>query len=107
MNEIVIQGPLGHAWRFDRKPKTKAHKAGLAGWILVAPFAHPAWSQYMFSLIHLRPIKGTQEVVFDFPGATHQLFVYALNPEHNITLETDPEDTIHFLQPINQKVMQE
>lgn len=64
-------------------------------WWVRAPFAHPLWHSYMFSLADLTtPTK--QPAIIRMEGATHELVVFALDPAH-------PETSFppHLLQPAN------
>jgi len=55
----------------------------LCTWLLTAPHAHPAWSQYLMPVVRLRDgIPGMPPPKRQFPGATHELIVIALDPEH-------------------------
>lgn len=98
---VLLKGPGGEAWPWRRKPSEAAHSASLGSWIVTAAFAHPIWSQYAFSLIHLRPIEGTPDAHVRLAGATHELLVSALDPKHKMTPEMDPEVTLHYLIPMN------
>lgn len=81
-----LKGEKGRAWKInlDRLRQVfkvdKAEDAGLAGWIVEAPWAHPVWHSYAIGLIHLRPIEGQPPPVISREGATHEMFVYALDP---------------------------
>lgn len=51
-------------------------------WLVTAPHAHPAWSQYMLGTVRLRDLEGFPPPKRHFTGATHEINVVALNPEH-------------------------
>lgn len=87
--ETLEHGPFS-AWRLDWSAKLRAegyepaHDAGLASWIIQAPWAHPTWHSYWLHVVHLRPIdrgSGPIETKFYLAGATHELWLYALNPD--------------------------
>jgi len=60
----------------------RLNKAYQATWVITAAWAHPLWSQYTFWLYDLTtPIHG-MKTDFKFEGATHELMVYALDPDH-------------------------
>lgn len=83
-----MMGAAGKAWRYDlarirrregwwrRKPD-----ASLLSWLIEAKWAHPLWHSYALHLIHLRPVEGLNEPKIYLPGATHEIFLYALDPE--------------------------
>jgi hypothetical protein len=87
----VVQGPHGRAWLCDRLAGLRklkfdpAQDASLDHWMVEAPWAHPAWHSYSILLIHLREMPGEQKgaTKFYIPDATHELMVYALNPEQD------------------------
>jgi hypothetical protein len=82
-----IVGPHGKAWRCDlaellRTQNVKADdNAGLVQWIAEAPWAHPIWHSYMLTLMHLRPMPDNRPTQFYLEGATHEMWLYALDPE--------------------------
>jgi len=55
-----------------------AHPAALASAVLHRPDAHPFWSYYQISAIHLRPIEGMAPARKHNPASTHELQVLAL-----------------------------
>lgn len=55
-----------------------------ATWLITAPWAHPAWSQYALVLIDLTTPSDQPPVIF-LDGATHELLLFALNPSHPAT----------------------
>ncbi len=98
----VIKGPGGQYWEHLRKSDTPNHQAHIGAYILDAPWIHPAWSQYVFNLVHLRPLEEVDEaVIIAYPRATHHMWVYALDPKVRMTPETDPQDPVLCLTPQN------
>lgn len=85
--EPVISGPHGKAWLCDTAKGREImglsgeNDATLAHWIVEAPWAHPAWHSYSIVLVHLRPMPDNQETIFYLDDATHEMWLYALNPE--------------------------
>jgi hypothetical protein len=82
-----VTGPHGRAWavrlasaRLARgfKPEDDAM---VAGWVVEAPWAHPAWHSYALLLMHLRPMPDNRPTKFYLEGATHEIWLYALNPD--------------------------
>jgi len=71
------------AWRLTMPPEARA-QIGL--WLLRCPFAHPIWSQWVFSLAHLRPLEGLPAAV----GSGHNLAIYAVDP----CVELDPDEPV-------------
>jgi len=51
-------------------------------WLITAPAYHPAWSQYLLVVVRLRDLPGWPEPYLQFPGATHELIVITLDPDH-------------------------
>lgn len=101
MKTAGIKGPHGEAWMIDldaigRKIGVKEH-ASVVGWIISAPWAHPLWHSYSLNLIHLRPLPGYPPPTIYLPGATHEIILHALDPDHKINLEETPR----WLSPAN------
>ena len=98
-------GPAGTAWKIDvaklvhQVPDTKAT---LAVWLVWCPGAHPFWHWWLISVIHLRPLEGVRPAFIREPGATHEVIVASLDPDHPIP---DPRafriEDIRFLTPID------
>jgi hypothetical protein len=95
----ALYGPAGSATEVRDVAQTAAQSATLATWFCVIPGAHPFWSRYVLSVIHLRPIPGTPPARLVFPEATHEVLVVALNPEHHP--RADDLATWQHLTPIN------
>lgn len=92
-----FEGTMGQAWVFDVPRTTKAHEAAIMSWIIHAPHAHPLWSHYLMSLIHLRPIPGAEDALKYHPDATHEIIVFAVDPASEIVNGVAPS----LLQPAN------
>lgn len=91
MRNPDITGPLGRAWRVA--PETQHERpdttATLAQWLLTVPAAHPVWHSYALAVVHLRDIPGVKPAVKQTPDATHEVILFALNPEKDLP---DPDD---------------
>lgn len=75
-------------------------------WLITAPGYHPLWSQYLLAVVRLRDLEGWPPPKRQFPGATHELLVVTLNPEHGPYDETLPSKfapggNLPYLTPIN------
>jgi hypothetical protein len=98
----IYQGAHGRAWSYRYTVRRAAQYAAVGAWIVEAPWAHPVWSQYAVSVVHLRPIEGAAPPNITRPGATHEILVRAISPDFP-RAPTDPVDApIHDLSPINQ-----
>jgi hypothetical protein len=100
-------GPFGRAWTCDvdafalaKGIAPDAH-ATLAQWIIEARWAHPIWDSYAIILMHLRPMADGRETLIHREGATHEMLVFALNPEHPRSPTIHGTGPVHFLQPVN------
>jgi hypothetical protein len=58
--------------------------AGVASWFVEAPWAHPAWNNYWLYICHLRPMPDNRPTMFYLEGATHEMWLYAMNPDWQI-----------------------
>lgn len=83
-----LTGLHARAWRVDieatrRKLKRTAEQDGTVGvWIAEAPWAHPFWHSYAIVLLHLRPLPDKGAARFYLEGATHEIWVQALNADY-------------------------
>lgn len=75
-----MAGEFGSAERVPSENLADA-PAQLATWIVTAPIWHPLWSQYMIAVISLADFDGHEPAHRQFPEATHELTVLALNPD--------------------------
>jgi hypothetical protein len=73
----TASGPAGRFWRCT---PFKDPKAVIAEWVLEAPGAHIAWHSYGLSLVTLADIGDGEEIINHLEGATHEFWLYALNP---------------------------
>lgn len=99
----VATGPYGTARRIPPANYRDSKPAGIDGWIITAPHAHPLWSQYALAVVSLAEIPGQPDAHRHYPEATHELHVLALNPEHGPydAARIGPPGTIHYLTPVN------
>ena len=83
----VLHGPHGRAWLCDLAKGAKIMKlapgqdATLAHWVIEAPDAHPVWHSYSLIVIHLRPMPDNRPTMFYIDGATHEMWLYAIDPD--------------------------
>lgn len=87
-NKPDFTGDFGLAWRCDlpalretvaKESGDNAQDCALGLWIVEAAWAHPIWHSYIFTLVHLRPADRPTKFYLD--GATHEMWVQALDPE--------------------------
>lgn len=76
-------GAYAKAWKIDLAECRKNPEDGsIAAWIVNCPQAHPFWSNYMVSMVHLRPIADSAYPIHLYlEGATHEICVVALDPD--------------------------
>jgi hypothetical protein len=95
-------GPWGTAWKLDEAKLNKesiAPHSGIAMWVIHVPQSHPHWPWVRLSLIHLRDVPGLGPAHIFLPGATHEIIVQALNPDHYPpSVDSVP---VNVLRPIN------
>lgn len=82
-----LEGIAGRAWRvpFDQRDWPCA----IASWVFFSPYQAAAWSGYYLGLIHLRDVPGIPPATLEFPGATHEIVVHALDDRGR---DIDPDD---------------
>lgn len=62
----------------------KDWEAHVASWLLTVPGAHPFWTQFVLSAVHLREIPGVRSPTIHLEGATHELVLAALSPRMGV-----------------------
>ena len=102
----ALSGVAGRAWQVRMLPlgerEKRDHDGCVSAWIINAPGAHPFWSYWIMSIVHLRQIPGAPPAKFQFPGATHELQIVTLNPEHALpSLDAGRGWQPHFLTPLD------
>lgn len=103
----TIDGPHGKAWAVDLDHArnilgVRVEDDGtVAAWIVEAPWAHPFWHSYVIVLIHLRPMPDGRSTKMYLPGATHEMWLQALDPEHPRAPAISGNGPWHPLKPSN------
>ncbi len=83
-----LTGTHGRAWKVDvpavarRRPGGPPAELCCAHWVVEARWAHPIWHSYFVGCVALRDMPGVPPAKIHLHGATHEVLVYALNPEH-------------------------
>lgn len=83
----TIIGAHGEAWEIDLLTsralcgETDETDTTVALWVVFAPWAHAYWSYYLIGAIHLRPMAKLKAPTIFLPGATHEIMIFALDPE--------------------------
>jgi hypothetical protein len=77
--EPDFSGSAGRAWKLEVWGPQAA--ATVCHFLITAPVYHPLWYQYDLAVIRLGSFPGLPAAHLQFPGATHELMVMALNPE--------------------------
>ena len=105
--ESEFKSPYGCAHLIPWAAGTPEVAETVCSWLLTAPRAHPLWAQYTLGAVRLRDdVPGFPPPYRQFIGATHELFVVALNPEHGpFTVEKmlgyQHTHNMPFLLPVN------
>lgn len=72
----------------------------IAQWLLDAPGAHPHWRYHVLTVVHLRPLEGIPEASVQFPGASHEMQVLALDPTKDDVVDSADWSTMtHWMTP--------
>lgn len=101
----TMRGKLGDAWLIDMEAVSRRrgivndpHAAvTLPCWIASAAYAHPLWSHYVVMCIALRDVAGVPKAKVNLEGATHEIMVFALDPDRKPAVDDMPRT----LQPAN------
>lgn len=96
---------VGKYGRADRVPLSNFPDAPaqLISWIVTAPGWNRFWSQYMIAVVSLADFPGHEPAHLQYPEATHELLVIALNPDHGpYHAETTTQDNpVKYMLPYN------
>jgi len=92
-------GRVGTSEVITAKPGKADQTATLKAWLLHLPGQHPFWSDYMFGVVHLRPIEGGRPPVKIMPDAEHEMIVVALDPSRKPN--ASDINTLIPLHPVN------
>lgn len=103
--EPTMRGKLGNAWLIDAEALCRRHNivddprasVTLPSWIASAAYAHPMWSHYLIACIALRDVPGVPKAKVNLAGATHEVMVFALDPNIKPAVDDNPR----ALHPIN------
>lgn len=101
-HEEAIEGSAGTAVRLGftlSDTDLNDISATLGMWFLTCPGQSPAWYHFMISCIHLREIEGVKAAHLEFPEATHEFLLLALDPSLNP--EPTKPKTWQYLRPVN------
>jgi hypothetical protein len=92
-----ISGPHGRAWRADLAAILAQQRAkhgsapplelNVCGWYVHAPFSHPIWPCVAINCISLRDVLGWPPAKINLEGATHELFVGAIDPDTPVRID--------------------
>lgn len=99
----TLTGAHGRAWTCDLDAARRMcgvaaeQDAMLASWVIEARWAHPFWHSYSLMVYHLRPLPDARPTKFYLAGATHEVLLYALNPEEprEPAIKGGPHDWLH------------
>lgn len=82
MDEITtlpdMMGPVGRYWKLTKFPSERSNFYAM--YLVEAPFAHPIWHSYLFSLVDLVWRPGDASLNIHLEGATHEFVVTAMHP---------------------------
>ena len=91
--------------RADKVPQENFPNAPaqLVSWIITAPGWHRFWDQYMIAIVSLADFPGHEPAKLQYPEATHELLVIALNPDSGPYQagSTTEENPVKYLLPHN------
>lgn len=98
--EPTTQGEFGKAWVVQADPS----KGSITSFQLERPHAHPWWSWYVVSVVHLRDIEGSRPATKLYPEAEYEFQIIALHPDDPVPDPgeiTSGKNNYSFLTPLN------
>lgn len=70
------------AWHVVPREGSPARATTVRSWLLHCPGAHLAWSYWLVSVVHLRPVEGMPDAKKHYPESEHELLSVALAPDY-------------------------
>lgn len=97
-----VRGPYGLAVELPIGPTDGPE---VAHWLFTADRVqlHPVWDQWVIACVGLGEVPGLPPPHLQFEGATHEVLIITVDPDHPVTPElvAQPGAKLHYLQPIN------
>ena len=94
----TLQGEASYA--FEREDDASPGHAWGITWVVFAPWAHPLWNQYAVLLYDLTTEMSKPPFIY-MVGATHEVLVYAVDPQKQILSDMPDSMFEAFLRPPN------
>lgn len=90
-----FQGGRGRAWHNTQKTKPD-HEACIGAVLLNVPGAHPLWSWWCVSMVHLRALPGVPPATIHYPAAEYEFMIFSVDPERCPSPEPDQGQYPHL-----------
>ena len=102
----TFEGPAGRAWEVTRPTQSpEAWTGNIIQFQVNRPGAHPFWSWWVLSVVHLRDIPNVRPAHKNYPEAEYELLIVALDPEKPMPEPTPDQETpgvtYAFLTPVD------
>lgn len=95
-------GTAGRGWRVTRPAGgEKAWAATIDSWLVNVPGAHPFWSWWQVSVVHLRDLPGVPPAKRRYPDAEYEFMIVAFDPETPPDPDNRGGDGAKILTPID------
>lgn len=101
----TMEGPAGKAWHLPQELRTPGGPI-LEVFLVHCPKAHPFWSWWFTSVIHLRPLPGLNPAVLRYPEAQYEFSTYAVEPPRREPHDklAQPDMPPRLMQPLDVEV---
>lgn len=93
-----VAGPAARAWKIRMPERDPASTSCVGAYLVHAPWSHPFWPWKVLSLVMLRAVPGLPPAKVFLVGATHELMLMPINPEHPLG-DPDTAGPFAFLIP--------
>ena len=100
MRKPDIEGRGVEAWRINWAARPDV-PAAIAGWIVRCVWAHPAWSFWIVTVVHLRAVDDAPPAVRMYPEAEFEFMIAALDPQCVRRIDPDRARGWRYLVPID------
>lgn len=99
MREPDIVGTEALCWESAAPDIVDPDHTAIASYVICAPHAHPFWAWHTVNVVHLRETERFDAPRLAFPGASHEVMVFALNPEKDAGIDPDDPGTWDMMTP--------
>ena len=101
LHDADYAGPAARAWTVTDPDLGRPPSSAVGIWLIEATSAHLVWNYRLVSIAHLREHRDLPQPVLTREGATHELVIVSLDPDHDNTVDPTDLTTMKILTPVD------